>query len=293
MTTVQQPNVSTVVSDSRGRRARRILVQLLHRPSVIVAGLFILAVILAAVAPQLLTGKDPLAVDPQHINLPPGSDGFLLGSDPVGRDLYTRIIYGTGPSILGALIAVAVSFVVGAILGLLAGYLGRWVDTVISRILDVVLAFPALLLASAIIAALGFGTTNVAIAVGVVGIAQMARVMRSEVMRVRTQAYVEAAGVSGARWYSLLFRHVLPNSIGPTVVLATLEFGIAILTIASLSFLGFGAPPPSPEWGQLASDGKNYMNSAWWLSVFPGIVIALIVLSTNRIARALDGELKG
>ncbi|OJX65654.1 MAG: peptide ABC transporter permease [Micrococcales bacterium 73-13] len=286
-------NATVVLTDTPGRRLRRALRQLVRRPSILLAALIVLTAILAALFPAMFTSRDPLGTDPQHILQPPGTAGFLLGSDAVGRDLLTRIIYGAGPSLQAALIALVVSFVGGVVLGLLAGYFGRWVDVVIMRVVDVVLAFPALLFAMAIIAVLGIGPVNVALAVGIVGVAQMARVMRAEVMRVRTQTYVEAAGVSGARWYSLLLRHVLPNSLGPIVVLATLEFGIAILAVSSLSFLGFGAPPPAPEWGSLVADGRQFIVAAWWLAIFPGLAIALTVLSTNRIARAFEGELKG
>ncbi|WP_262286331.1 ABC transporter permease [Micromonospora sp. MA102] len=283
---------STTAASPPAARARRIAIALLRRPSVIVSAILILLALAAAVRPSLFTSKDPFATSPKNILVPPGTDGFLVGSDAVGRDLFTRIVYGAHPSLQAAVVAIAVSFVGGSLLGLLAGYFGGFLDAVLMRAVDVALAFPALLLAMAIIAVLGAGPTNVAFAVGLVGIAAMARVMRSEVLRVRRQPYVEAAGISGARWWTVLWRHVVPNSIGPLVVLAALEFGTATLAISSLSFLGFGAPPPSPEWGALIADGRSYLVSAWWLGTFPGLAVALVVLAANRISRALDGELK-
>lgn len=289
------PDLSTVTVTAtltRRSRAERVVRRLVRRPTVVLAALLVLLVLVAAAWPTLFTGADPYGTSPRDILLPPGTPDHLLGTDAVGRDLYTRIVFGARPSLEAACIAIVVSFVGGAVLGVFAGYFGGVTDAVIMRVVDVVLAFPALLLAMAIVAVLGAGPVNVAAAVGVVGIASMARVMRSEVLRVRRETYVEAAGVSGAPWWRVLVRHVLPNSLGPIVVLAALEFGTAILSVSSLSFLGMGAPPPSPEWGALIADGRNYLVSAWWLCVLPGLAVAVVVLATNRIARALDGELK-
>ncbi|WP_326837142.1 ABC transporter permease [Amycolatopsis rhabdoformis] len=286
------PNATVTLESTPGGRGKHLATQVLKRPTVLVSALILLVVLLAAVWPSLFAGTDPFATSPKDILVPPGSPGFPMGSDAVGRDLFSRVVHGARPSLEAAGMAILVSFLGGALLGLLAGYFGGFVDAVIMRVVDVVLAFPALLLAMAIVAVLGAGPINVAAAVGVVGIASMARVMRSEVVRVRRELFVEAAGLSGAHWWTVLLRHVLPNSLGPIVVLAALELGTSILSISSLSFLGMGAPPPSPEWGALISDGRNYLVSAWWLSAFPGLVVALVVLAANRIARALDGELK-
>jgi peptide/nickel transport system permease protein len=158
------------------------------------------------------------------------------------------------------------------------------------RFVDVLLSIPALFLSLALVTALGYGTVKVAVAVGIASVASFARVMRAEVLRVRQSVFVEASRSCGARWYSVLGRHVLPNAMGPVIVLATLDFGTSILAVSSLSFLGYGAPPPAPEWGTLISDGRNYLANAWWLTALPGLAIAATVLATNRIARALDGE---
>jgi peptide/nickel transport system permease protein len=180
--------------------------------------------------------------------------------------------------------------VLGALVGLLAGVAGRWLDDLIMRLVDVVLAIPTLLLSLVIVTVLGFGTVKVAIAVGLASVARFARIMRSEVLRVRSQPYVEAARSSGVRWPSVLGRHVLPNALGPVLVLATVDFGVAILAVSSLSFLGYGAVPPTPEWGSLVSSGRDLLDTAWWLTTLPGLTIAATVLATNRVARFFDGE---
>lgn len=273
----------------RGERWKSGLKRLGRSPGLILAILVLLVMAIAAVFPQLLAAGDPYATNPAGSLLPPGTSGHLLGTDIVGRDLYTRVVFGARDSLLAAALAMVISLVGGSLLGLLAGYFGGRTDAVIMRVVDVMMAFPALLLAMAIITAIGFGTLAVAVAVGVVGIAAMTRLMRSEVLRVRRREYVEAAGLSGAGWVTILLRHVLPNASGPAIVLAVLDFGTAILAISSLSFLGFGAPPPSPEWGSLIADGRAYLTSAWWLSTFPGLAIAAVVLASNHVARSFDG----
>lgn len=280
---------STVVEDGRSARLGSWLRCVWRSPDLLVAGLVLLLVLIAALFPQLLTAGDPLATNPTQTLVPPGSEGHLLGTDGLGRDLYTRIVFGARDSLVSAFLAMLIALVGGSLLGLLAGYFGGRIDSVIMRLMDVMLSFPAILLAMAIITAIGFGTIAVAIAVGVVGIAAMTRLMRSEVLTVRRRDYVEAAGLSGSGWINILVRHVLPNAWGPAIVLAVLDFGTAILAISSLSFLGFGAPPPSPEWGSLIADGRNYLASAWWLCTFPGLAIAAVVLASNRIARSFDG----
>ncbi|MEU4173122.1 ABC transporter permease [Streptomyces sp. NPDC026665] len=287
------PSLATVTVRMTGaERLRSVGKQLLRRPTVVISLVVVLLALLAAAWPSLFTGVDPNATSPDKMFAPPGTGGYLLGSDAVGRDLLTRVVYGARPSLEAACVAILVSFLGGGLFGLLAGYFGGIVDATVMRIVDVILAFPALLFAMAIVAVVGSGPLKIAAAVGAVGIASMARVMRSEVLRVRRQPYVEASSVSGARWWTVLRRHVLPNSIGPITVLAAVEFGTTILSVSSLSFLGFGAPPPSPEWGALISDGRNYLVGAWWLCTIPGLVVAFVVLATNRISRALEGELK-
>jgi peptide/nickel transport system permease protein len=268
---------------------RRGLLAVLRKPSLVFSALWIAAVLLAAAAPGLFHTQDPLGGVPAD-KLQGPSAGHWFGTDQLGRDLFARVLHGTGLTLGSALLAVAIGLIAGSVLGLLAGFVGSWVDTVVMRIADVLLAIPSLLLSLALITVLGFGTVNVAIAVGLASIATVSRIMRSEVIRVRQSVYVEAAQVSGNRWYRTLFVHVLPNSAGPVLVLAALEFGTAILAVSALSFLGYGAQPPTPEWGSLVSTGRDFLRNAWWLTTAPGLVIAITVLAANRLSRTLDGE---
>lgn len=274
-----------------GRRlhVRRLLRFLVRRPGLLLSAAVLVLVVLASFWPDLFTSRDPLRGAPsENFRGPSGEHWF--GTDELGRDVFSRVVHGAQLSLKATLIAVLVAFVVGGLLGGTAGFVGRWVDDVLMRFIDVLLAIPALFLSLAIVTALGYGTVKVAVAVGIAGVASFARVARAEVLRVRQTVYVEASRAAGARWYSVLGRHVLPNAAGPVIVLATLDFGASILAVSALSFLGYGAPPPAPEWGTLISDGRNYLANAWWLTALPGLAIAATVLATNRVARALDGE---
>ncbi|MGW7381722.1 ABC transporter permease [Streptomyces sp. NPDC054794] len=274
-----------------GRRAdvRRLLRFVVRRPGLLLSVVVLVLVVLASFWPDLFTSQDPLkGVPSQNFRGPNGSHWF--GTDELGRDVFSRVVHGAQLSLKATLIAVLVAFVVGGLLGVVAGFVGRWVDDVLMRFVDVLLSIPALFMSLALVTALGYGTVKVAVAVGIASVAAFARVARAEVLRVRQAVFVEASRASGARWYSVLGRHVLPNAAGPVIVLATLDFGSSILAVSALSFLGYGAPPPAPEWGTLISDGRNYLANAWWLTALPGLAIAATVLATNRIARALDGE---
>lgn len=271
-------------SASDGRRRRRGIRRISRHAGVVLAVLVLALVVLWAVMPGVFTSSDPL-VGTGADRLQPPSAEHLFGTDQFGRDVYTRIVHGAWLSISGVLIAVALALVVGSLLGLLAGFVGGWLDDVIMRLGDVMLAIPSILLSMAVITALGGGTVMIAIAVGIASIATVARTMRSEVLRIRNAGYVDAARASGVRWYTILWRHVLPNSRGPVIVLTTVEFGTALLAIAALSFLGYGAAPPAPEWGAMISEGRDFLATAWWLTTLPGLLVVLIVLSVNQIAR--------
>jgi peptide/nickel transport system permease protein len=262
---------------------------LLRRPGLVLSLLLLAVVLVAAVGAGALAHQDPLRGVPAD-KLQPPSAAHLFGTDQLGRDQWSRVVHGAALSLKATVIAVGVALVSGGLIGLVAGAVGRWVDTVLMRLVDVVLAIPALLLSLALVTALGFGTVKVAVAVGIASVAGFARVMRAEVLRVRSTVYVEAARSLGARWWTVLGRHVLPNAAGPVAVLATLELGTAVLAVSSLSFLGYGAPSPAPEWGSLVADGRNYLASSWWLTTLPGLTVAGTVLAVNRVARALDGE---
>jgi peptide/nickel transport system permease protein len=281
------PDPATVPAPRRTRA--RLLHFFVRRPGLLAAGVLVLLVLVAAFAPWVLAPGDP-GVGVVAEKLRPPGPGHVFGTDYLGRDVWTRVVHGASLSLQATVIAVAVALVVGGLIGLVAGFVRGWVDDVLMRVVDVLLAIPAVLLSLALITALGYGTVKVAVAVGIASVASFARVMRAETLRIRQAAYVEAAHAVGTRWWVTLWRHVLPNAAGPVLVLAVLEFGLAILAVSALSFLGYGAPPPAPEWGSLVAEGRNYLAVAWWLCALPGLTIAATVLSVNRISRALDGE---
>jgi peptide/nickel transport system permease protein len=255
-------------------------------PGLVIAWLVIALVVLFALFPQLFTSYNPVqGVPVEKLKAP--SALHILGTDALGRDLFTRIVYGAVHSLTGAFVAVAVGLTVGTALGVIAGSTGGFVEEAIMRFVDVLLSIPGLLLMLSIIILLGFGTVNAAIAVGITSVAAFARLSRSEVVRVRRSDYVEAAFGSGGTFLSVLWRHVLPNSLVSVLAFAALQFGGAILAISTLGFLGYGAPPPTPEWGLLIAEGRNYISTAWWLTTAPGIVVVIVVLAANRISRSL------
>jgi peptide/nickel transport system permease protein len=253
--------------------------------SLLLAGAVLVIVLLVAVAPQLFTAYDPIKGLPGQ-QLKPPSAAHLLGTDSLGRDLYARLVYGAVHSLSGALAAVGIGLFAGTALGVLAGSIGGRTDTVVMRLADVLLSIPALLLSLSIIILLGFGTINAAIAVGITSVASFARIVRSEVITVRRSESVEAAFGSGGTFLSVLIRHVLPNSLTSVIAFAALQVGWAILQLSTLGFLGYGAPPPTPEWGLLIAEGRNYIATAWWLTAAPGIAVVLMVLSVNPISQA-------
>ena len=259
----------------------------LGRLGFIVPVLVIVLALAWALCPALFTGQSPTETVAPSLQAPSAEHWF--GTDATGRDLYARVVYGASQSIIGALVAVLVGLIVGTAIGLAAGALGGAVDEVLMRVVDVLLAIPALLLSLSVVILLGFGTTSAAIAVGVTSIAVFARLARSRVVSVRVTDFVEAAYGSGGTFFGVLWRHILPNSLTPVIALAALQFGSAILQISTLGFLGYGAPPPTPEWGLLIAEGRNYVATAWWLTVLPGIVVVLVVLATNRLSQALRG----
>jgi peptide/nickel transport system permease protein len=266
---------------------RAALAQLARKPVFIIALLYVLFVIVSAIFPSWFSTGQPYATFPGDVMQSP-SLHHLFGTDNIGRDLWTRVLYGSALTIKATLTAIAIGLVAGLSFGIVSGFYGGWVDAVIMRIVDTLLAIPALLFALAIITSVGYGTIPVALAVGLGVIPGFARTTRAEVLRVKTQPFIEAARASGASWMRVLLRHILPNSWGPVLVLAVLDAGVVIIAIASLSFLGFGAPPPASEWGTLISAGRDYLVTSWWLSLLPGLFVAVLVLSLNHISKTLQ-----
>lgn len=252
-----------------------------------VAMVFLALILLVTVAPGLLAPFDPFTADPLQAFVPP-SWPHILGTDSVGRDVLSRMIHGASASMPAALLATGLSLVIGVLLGLLAASLGGWVDAVIMRVFDAVLAIPGLLIIFAFLAVLGNGILPIAVAVGIGGAVSFGRLMRAEVFRVRSLTYVEAARASGVRGVTIAWRHVVPGAIRPIIALTALDLGAALLTIGAIGYLGFGATPPTPEWGAMVADGQRYATVAWWLSVVPGVTFILIVLSANQIARYFE-----
>ncbi|MDY3128247.1 MAG: ABC transporter permease [Corynebacterium sp.] len=251
-------------------------------PSSVISILVLTIAFAWALAPSLFASANPYGGTDVAL-LAPSSEHWF-GTDAVGRDLYARVVYGARQSLLGALIAVAVGFIAGTTLGLIAGTSRGWVDTIIMRIVDVLLAIPGILLSLSIIILTGFGSLQAAFAVGVTAIATFARLARSQVISVASADYVEAAYGSGATSTQVMLRHILPNSLTPVIALATLQFGSAILQLSILGFLGYGAPPPTPEWGLIIAEGRDFMATSWWLILIPGLAIVATVMSANRLS---------
>lgn len=239
-------------------------------PGLALTWLTLLLAALWALFPSLFTAFDPLTGTPGAQRLPPGAEHWL-GTDQLGRDLYARLVWGASHTLSGALVAVALGLGAGTLYGVVAGAAGGRTEQWLMRLVDVLLAIPGLLLALCVIILLGFGTVNAALAVGVTSVASFARLARAEVVRVRHTDYVEAAIACGGTFFSTLWRHILPNSLTSVLAFAALQFGNAILALSTLSFLGYGTPPPTPEWGLLIAEGRNYLSTAWWLTTFPGI----------------------
>jgi peptide/nickel transport system permease protein len=261
--------------------------RVIYKPTFLFATLVVLFILTCAVAPTLVTGYDPLQAD-VAISLEPPSLTHLFGTDELGRDVFSRMVWGARLTLVSTTIAVGIGLVVGGAIGLISGYGRGSVDNVLMRLVDVLLSIPSLLLAMALVTALGFGPIQLSVAVGVALIGSSARVMRSEVLRVSKETYVDAERSIGAPAWYIVGRHVLPNAAGPVLALAVIEFAQAILAIAALSFLGFGTPPPEPEWGSIVAPGQRFFASAWWLTILPGLMVAVVVVSVNRLGRALE-----
>jgi peptide/nickel transport system permease protein len=259
-------------------------------PVALAALAFLLLWAVAAAAAPLLSPYDPIQMAPEQQFLPPGAQ-HLAGTDLYGRDVATRVLYGARLSLGIAAAAVLIAALPGTALGLLAGYYGRWADRLIGWLVNVMLSFPSILLALTILAALGTGAVSVVIAVGVAGIPTYTRLVRGQVLSARRQPYVRAAVTVGCKPGRILLRHILPNVLGPMIVLATLDVGWAMLNASALSFLGLGVQAPRPEWGLMLNEGRGYLRNAPWVTAAPGTAIALTVLAVNLLGDALRDTL--
>ena len=267
-----------------GRRGRVRLRALALTVPELLAAVFAVLLVVAAVAPGILAPGDPLAIEPRAAFTPPGA-AHWFGTDESGRDLYTRIVHGAGSSLVIGVAATAIGLALAIPLGLLAGLTGRVGDFVVGRFLEVLFAFPGLLLALLVIVLFGPGPLTATIAVGLSTAPGYARIIRGQTLKLRRAGYVEAARVLGHGGGRIVVRTILPNLARELLVLATLGIGQAIVWAATLSFLGFGAQPPAPEWGAMLNAGRTYIQTAWWMTVVPGLVIVLTIVSATVLGR--------
>jgi peptide/nickel transport system permease protein len=256
------------------------------RPGLLLAGVFVALLLLAAGVPQWLAPYDPLEASARLAFQAP-SNVYWLGTDENGRDVLSRLIYGVRSSLFMGLAATALGLAWGTLLGLIAGLGPRWLDGALMRGIDVLLSFPDLLLALVIITFFGQGTANLILAIGIAGVPRYARLVRAQTLNVRNAGYVESAVTLGQSHLAVVLRHILPNAFKPVLILATIGVGGAITAGAALSFLGFGAPPPAPEWGGMMSIGRSFLANAPWLVAWPALIITLTVVSISAIGREL------
>jgi peptide/nickel transport system permease protein len=269
-----------------GNRPLRLVGFTQLRPGLLLAGVFVGVLLLAAVVPQWLAPYDPLEASARMAFLAP-SNVHWLGTDENGRDVLSRLIYGVRSSLFMGLAATALGLAWGTLLGLIAGLGPRWLDSALMRGIDVLLSFPDLLLALVIITFFGQGTANLILAIGIAGVPRYARLVRAQTLSVRNAGYVESAVTLGQSQLAVVLRHILPNAFKPVLILATIGIGGAITAGAALSFLGFGAPPPAPEWGGMMSIGRSFLANAPWLVAWPALIITLTVVSISAIGREL------
>lgn len=267
-------------------RRRQIFRRLLQEPTTVAGFVLLVIFALLALGAPIFSPFDPLF---QNISagLTPPSPEYWLGTDKLGRDLLSRMLYGARISLRVGLLVVVSSGVLGALVGLVAGYVRGWADEVLMRVTDIFFAFPSLILAMAIAGALGPSLQNALIAVAVVSWPVYARLIRSQVLVLREQEFVLAARSIGVARWKVLFRHLLPNTVAPFLVQASFDMGATILAVAGLSFIGFGAQPPIPEWGVMISEGRSYITTQWWLTAVPAVAILLLVAAFNLVGDGL------
>jgi len=261
---------------------------LLRSPLVALSLLIAALLVFAAIFPGELAPHTPNFADLESLRLSP-SAAHPFGTDQLGRDVLSRVIYGTRTTLLVGVLSMLVGAIGGGLIGLLAGYAGGFLDSVLMRLSDIMLAFPGILLALAIVAAAGPNDRDLVLAVGIATVPSYAKLMRNQVRSVKERGFIEAAVASGSRRRTVVFGHLLPNAYSPLVGLATLGIGISILVASSLSFLGLGPPPPTSEWGAMVSDGSGQISTSWWMSLFPGLAIVVTVLVAGTIGQWLRG----
>jgi peptide/nickel transport system permease protein len=288
----QSPRTATPEAPIRGRSLTSDALRRLRRDRMAVAGAaFLILVALISLLAPVLAPHDPIETNLSQRLVPIGTPGYLLGADELGRDILSRLIWGGRISLVVGFGAVMVAMLLGVIVGLLAGYFGGWVDSLFMRLIDILMAFPAILLAITIVASLGPGLRNAMLAVAIVGVPYYARIVRGSVLSLREHEYIQAARVIGASNLRIILRHLFPNTLAPLIVAATLDVGWFIMIAAGLSFLGLGAQPPTAEWGVMLSTGRQFIRNAPHLSILPGSAIFLVVLAINFLGDGLRDAL--
>ncbi|MGB9822330.1 oligopeptide ABC transporter permease [Thermodesulfovibrio sp.] len=269
----------------------KLILKRILRNKLAVGGLiFIFFVFFIAIFASHVAPYDPYKINVYHVLEPPSKE-HLFGTDELGRDVFSRIIYGAKVSLKVGFLAMGIAIFTGTVLGSVAGYYGGWIDTLIMRVVDVMLAFPTLFLILAVVAVLEPSIYIIMVVIGLTGWMDVARLVRAEVLSLKEREFVLAARAIGASSGRIIFKHILPNAIYPVIVAATFSVGGAILIESGLSFLGLGIQPPEPSWGGILSIGKDYITVAWWMSLFPGLAIFLTVLSFNLLGEALRDAL--
>jgi peptide/nickel transport system permease protein len=288
-----QPLRPTAITTAvQGRSPTAEALRRLRRDHVaLAAAAFLLLVALISLLAPVLAPRDPIETNLAQRLAPIGTPGYLLGADDLGRDILSRLIWGGRISLIIGFSAVMVAMVLGILIGLVAGFFGGWLDALIMRLIDILLAFPAILLAITIVASLGPGLRNSMLAVSIVGIPYYARIVRGSVLSLREQEFVHAARLIGATNLRLIAQHVLPNTLAPLIVAATLDVGFMITAAAGLSFLGLGAQPPTAEWGVMLSQGRQFIRNAPHVSILPGTAIFLVILALNFLGDGLRDAL--
>jgi peptide/nickel transport system permease protein len=279
----------------RETKTQELIRRLKYNKSALFGLIIVVIIVLCALLANYIAPNDPIPSPPQLADKlkagfwsDKGVEGALLGTDGLGRCVLSRIIYGSRVSLTAGFVAVGIAMVLGITFGVVAGYYGGWVDALIMRIIDIMFAFPALLLAIVIVTVLGQGLSKAMVAIGIVYTPQMARIIRSSVLYIKEMEYIEVQKAMGSSDWRIILRHILPNSIAPVIVYGTLMLASAILDCAALGFLGLGAQPPTPEWGAMLSKSYSYiMSGAWWAATFPGIAILFSVLGLNLLGDGL------
>jgi peptide/nickel transport system permease protein len=266
-------------------RLSQIWRQFSQHPGALAGAVVIVVFVLAGIFAPVIAPQDPNAISRDRRAAP--SADHWLGTDELGRDLLSRVIYGARVSLRVGLVTIGIALSAGTLLGVVAGYFGGWVDALLMRLTDIMLAFPGILLAIAIIAILGPGLYNVMIAVGIEAIPVYTRTARASTLAIKEREFVVAARATGAGHERIIRRHVLPNIVAPLIVLATIGVAGSILAAAGLSYLGLGAQPPTAEWGAMLSSARNYLRDSWWIATFPGVAIMLVVLALNLFGDGL------